>query len=185
LDVQVGGGGAVGLLVGDRVEGVGEGGARVLAGQLQGALAGRGQEGRDVDEGLDLGVVGGGLADDVAAVGVAYEDLRALDVVEDRAQGGGVGGRTAQRVGGGDDRVAVGAQVVDDAVPAGTVGEGAVLQDDRRLGAAAGVRGTGGLGRAVGGAAESERPESQTRRDRRDDARHQPFAAMLTTTNRS
>jgi hypothetical protein len=75
LDVQVGGGGAVGLLVGDRIEGVGEGGARVLVRQLQGALAGGGQEGGHVDQALDLGVVRGGLADDVAAVGVADEDL--------------------------------------------------------------------------------------------------------------
>lgn len=111
LDVQVGGGGAVGLPVGDRVEGVRESGAGVLAGEFQGAFPGGRQEGRDVDQGFDVGVAGGGLGDDVAAVGVADEDLRALDVVEDRAQGGGVGGRAAQRVGRGDDRVSVGATV--------------------------------------------------------------------------
>jgi hypothetical protein len=100
-------------------------------------------------------------------------------VVEDRAQGGGVGGRAAQRVGGGDDRVAVGAQVSDDAVPAGAVGERAVLQDDGRLGVSACVGGLGGLGRAVGGAAEGERTERETRRDRRDHTRYQPLASTL------
>ena len=60
-------------------------------------------EGRDVDEAGDLAGVGVDVRDHHAAVGVADEEHRALDDADDVADGGGVGGDAAQRVGGRDD----------------------------------------------------------------------------------
>jgi hypothetical protein len=94
-----------------------QGAAGELAGQLRRTLALVGLERGDVHQGLDLGVVGGGLADDAATAGVAGQDDGAVDAVEETAHGGCVLVQPAQRVGGGDDRVAGLLQLGDDVVP--------------------------------------------------------------------
>jgi hypothetical protein len=95
----------------------------------------RGERG-EVDERLDVGVAAGGLRDHGAAVGVTDNDLGALDAVEEAADGRGVELQAEQRVRCGADGVAVAAQPVDDRVEARRVGERAVHEHDRRLGAA-------------------------------------------------
>ena len=92
-----------------------------------------GREGGDVDQRLDVRVAGRGVGDHDAAVGVADEHDRAADRRQEAPEVGRVGGDAAQRVGGRDDLVAAVLELVDDAVPAGGVGEGAVDEDDGRL----------------------------------------------------
>ena len=71
------------------------------------------------------------VRDHHAAVGVADEHDRAVDGANQVADGGGVGGEAAQRVGGRDDAVTGVEQRVDDAVPARRLGERAVDEHDR------------------------------------------------------
>lgn len=61
------------------------------------------------------------------------EQYRAVDLVEHAGGVGGIGDQAAQRIGRGDDGIALPLQLLDDAVPAGRIGEGAVHQHDRRL----------------------------------------------------
>ena len=115
----------------DEVVRVGEAAARVHPGQrLDGLAGGRGEAG-DVDECLDVGITGGGVGHDEAAVGVPDEDDRPVDRVEDALEVRGVGVDRAQRVGGREDGVVVSLQAAGDVVPAGGVGEGAVDEHDR------------------------------------------------------
>ena len=93
-----------------------------------------GRVGGDVDERLDVRVAGRGVGDHDAAVGVADEHDRAADLAQDALDVGRVGGDAAQRVGRADDLVALVLEALLDAVPAGGVGEGAVDEDDGRLG---------------------------------------------------
>ena len=65
---------------------------------------------------------------------MADEHDRPLDRLQDAAQVLRVGGEAAQRVGRGDASCSRGAAAPDLVVPAGGVGEGAVDEDDRRLG---------------------------------------------------
>jgi hypothetical protein len=60
------------------------------------------------------------------------EQDRAVDLAEQAGGVGRIGGQAAQRIGRGDDGVALLLQPLDDGVPAGGVGEGAVHQHDRR-----------------------------------------------------
>jgi hypothetical protein len=84
-------------------------------------------------QGFDVTVSAGGLRDDGAAVAVSDEDLGARNAVDDAADRVGVEGQPAQRVRGGDDRVARAAQPVGQSGPARGVGEGAMYENDRRL----------------------------------------------------
>ena len=64
------------------------------------------REAVDVDEPGDLAGVGVDVGDHGAAVGVGDEHDRPVDRADEVADGCGVGGEAAQRVGGGDDVVA-------------------------------------------------------------------------------
>jgi hypothetical protein len=97
------------------------------------ALARSRRIGRDVHERLDVGVAAGGVGDHHSAIGVPNEDHWPLDGREELAQVLGVGGRSAQRVGERDDRVAVADQATGDGVPAAGVGEGSMDQNDGGL----------------------------------------------------
>lgn len=79
LQVQVGAGGAVRVGVGHLVHRGQDLGAGVLVDQYAELLALVGDERGDVDQRLDVGVAGGGVGDDGAALGVADQDDRALD----------------------------------------------------------------------------------------------------------
>jgi hypothetical protein len=92
-----------------------------------------GGEGGDEDQADHIGGAGGGVGDDRAAIGVPGQQHRAVDLAEQAGGVGGIGGHAAQRVGRGDDGVALLLQPLDDAVPAGRIGERAVHQHDRRL----------------------------------------------------
>jgi hypothetical protein len=105
-----------------------------LGRDLAQAFAFIGGEGGDEDQADDVRGAGRGVADDRAAVGVPGQQHRAVDLAEQAGGVGRIGGHAAQRVGGGDDGVALPLQPLDDAVPAGTVGERAVHQHDRRFG---------------------------------------------------
>ena len=72
--------------------------------QLAEDLPAIGGERGEIDQRLDVGVAAGGLRDDGAAVGVADEDLGALDAVEEPTDGRGVELQSDQRVRGGDGR---------------------------------------------------------------------------------
>ena len=98
-----------------------------------GALAGVEGEGGDVDQADDLAGVGGHVRDDGAAVRVADEHDRPVDGADELGQAGGVAGDRAQRVGVGDDSMAVGDQLLGDVVPARRLGERAVDEDDGAL----------------------------------------------------
>jgi hypothetical protein len=121
------------------------GGQDAVAGialDLEQGLAHLRGEGGDVDQPDDVIGVGGGVGDHGAAVGVADGNDRAGDLRNRAGDIRRVVGDTAQRVGGGDDRDAGGEEALDDAVPTGGVGEGAVDEDDGRGGAGGG----GGVG---------------------------------------
>jgi hypothetical protein len=90
-------------------------------------------EGGDVDQADDVRGAGRGVGNDRAAVGVADQQHRAVDLVEEAGDVGRIGGHAAQRIGRGDDGVALPLQPLDDAVPAGRVREGAVHEHDCRL----------------------------------------------------
>jgi hypothetical protein len=96
-------------------------------------LAGLRGEAVGVDEPDDLAGVRIDVRDHHAAVRMSGEDDGALDAADQVADGGGVGGDAAQRVGGGDHGVARVQERVDDAVPARRLGEGAVDENDRGL----------------------------------------------------
>jgi len=74
------------------------------------------------------------LRADGAAVGVGDEHDRSLDRLQHARDVRGVTRRAAQLVGRGDDRVPAVLQAIGHGSEAGGVGEGAVDEDDRRLG---------------------------------------------------
>src|SRR5690606_30189455 len=98
--------------------------------QLERRLLVLGGERGDVHETDDRVVVRGGLGDHDPAVGVPDEQDGPSDRPDDVADVGGVAGDAAQRVGHGDDVEVLLLQLLDDAVPAGGLGEGAVDEDD-------------------------------------------------------
>jgi hypothetical protein len=65
---------------------------------------------------------------------VADQQHGPAELVDDAGQVGGIGGQAAQWVGRGDDAAPLVLEPLDDAVPAGAVGEGPVHQHNRRLG---------------------------------------------------
>ena len=89
-----------------------------------------GREGGHVDQADDVLAAGGGVADHRTAVGVPDGEDGTGDLVEHAGDVRAVGGDAAQRVGGGDHLDSVGLEALDDAVPAGAVGEGAVDEHD-------------------------------------------------------
>jgi hypothetical protein len=114
----------------DRPQRVGERAARVQPRERDGALAGRRCEAGDVDKPGDRARAGVDVRDHGAAVGVPDEHHRAVDRAHQVADGGRVGGEPAQRVGGGDHRVARAQQRIDHAAPARRPGEGTVDEHD-------------------------------------------------------
>src|SRR5271165_4392708 len=76
---------------------------------------------------LDVRVAGGGVGDDHPAIGMADQDDRPADGLEEVGQGGGVVDQAAQRVRRGVDGVSVALQAPYDGVPAGAVSPRAVL----------------------------------------------------------
>jgi hypothetical protein len=138
------------------------GGQDAVAGialDLEQGLAHLRGEGGDVDQPDDVIGVGGGVGDHGAAVGVADGNDRAGDLRNRAGDIRRVVGDTAQRVGGGDDRDAGGEEALDDAVPTGGVGEGAVDEDDGRGGAGGG----GGVGHGVPSCLVAEDDGGRTR----------------------
>ena len=88
---------------GVRGEGVAQCAAREPGGQVERRLAMVGSERVDVHERDDGVIVGGGLGNDHAAVGMGHEHDRSFDRAKDVAHVGGVAGEIAERVGDGDD----------------------------------------------------------------------------------
>ena len=107
--------------------------AREHARELEAVLTGLRGESVGVDEPDDFAGVGGDVGDHRAAVGVGGEHDGPVDCTDDVGDGRGVRGEAAQRVGGGDHRVARVEQRIDDGVPARGLGEGAVDENDRGL----------------------------------------------------
>ena len=95
--------------------------------QLSPSLRG---EGVGVDEPDDVAGVRRNVGDHRASVGVCGEHDGPVDRADDVADGGGVRGNSAQRVGRGDHRVSGVEQHIDDGVPARGLGEGAVDEND-------------------------------------------------------
>ena len=87
-----------------------------------------------VNEPNDVIQSGRSLRDHRAAVAVADEHDGAADGADDGTDRGGVAGEAAQGVGMGDDSVARGTQLSDDAGEPGGVGERAVHEHDGGLG---------------------------------------------------
>ena len=92
-------------------------------------LAGVGSKGRDVSEAADFRIVAG-LGDDRASIGMADEDDRVLRGCNRALGDDHVIGERDGRVLDDDDFVSVLGQDVVDALPAGSVDESAVDQDD-------------------------------------------------------
>jgi len=91
-------------------------------------------EGRDVDQAGDVRRVRAESRDDLAAVGVAGDDGRAILAVQHLPQPGDVVGQGRLRELGCGDGEAGGLQALDDGAPAGAVGPCAVDEDDVRQG---------------------------------------------------
>lgn len=149
-EVEIRSRGAVRVFEGHLHQGRVESAAGESGGQLAKDFALVGHESGDIDECLDVGVPGRCLADHCTAVRMADQDDGALDTPQDAGDVCGVGGQTTQRIGGGDDTVAVGLQASDDPVPTGRVGERAVHQHDGRFAVGSASVGTRGHGRPVG-----------------------------------
>jgi hypothetical protein len=98
---------------------VAEGAARVLAREVEAALADSRREAADVDEAGDLAGIGGDVGDHEAPVGVADEDDRFFDGSNDVADGFGVRREPSQRVGDGNHMVTVASERADYAIPTG------------------------------------------------------------------
>jgi hypothetical protein len=94
----------------------------------------RGRQGVDVDEGLDLVIAGGGVGDDLPAVGVPDQDDRAGDAVQEVGQVGRVVGQPLEGVRWRVHGVPVSLQALDNGVPAAAVSPRPVLQHDGGLG---------------------------------------------------
>jgi hypothetical protein len=92
-----------------------------------------------VDQAHDVARVRGGVGDDGATVGMPDGQDRPRDLAEDARDVGGVRGHTTERIDDGAYCNVGRLQALDHAAPAGTVGEGAVNEDDRH-GPAGGVR---------------------------------------------
>jgi hypothetical protein len=103
------------------------GGARDLAE----SLAFLWREGGDEDEADDVLRAGGGVRDNRAAVGVADGEDRPRDLLEKRRDVGRVMSDAAERVRGRRYLHVRGQEALDHAVPARSVREGAVDEDDR------------------------------------------------------
>ncbi|MGW1544929.1 hypothetical protein ACWCPM_32715 [Streptomyces sp. NPDC002309] len=101
----------------------------VFARRLDRALAFSGHERGDECVHLDLVEAAGGAADGGAAIGVASKDDGPVDTRHQMLDVIGVAGQPAQRATGGHP-VFVFLQLLDDAVPAGSVCEHAVHEDD-------------------------------------------------------
>ena len=143
------------------------------ADQVQQGLALVGDERVHVDQGLDVGVAGGGVGGDESAVGVPDQDDGPGNGRQKVRQIGGVVGDAAQRVGRGVHGEAVLLQLPDDLAPAGSVRPGAVLQHDDGLGPtvpAGDVLSAGARGGGLGGGGQ----QAGHRKDRGDDDEAQP-----------
>jgi hypothetical protein len=86
----------------------------------------------EVDEGLHLVVAGGGVRDDIAAVGVADEHDRTGQGPQEFGEVGPVASEIAKRVGESDGTESSTLQGADLGVEAGGVGPCTVDEDDRR-----------------------------------------------------
>jgi hypothetical protein len=71
-------------------------------------------------------VRGSGVADDRATVRVPDQQHRAIDLADHAGDVGGIGGHASQRICRSDDLITQRQQPLDDAIPAGRIGEGAV-----------------------------------------------------------
>jgi CBS domain-containing protein len=95
------------------------------------ALTGLGRETGDVHEPGDVTRAGSDVGDDRAAVGVTHEHDGPVDRADDIADGGRVAREAPQGIGDGDHAMTRVPQRVDDAIPAGGLGERAVDEQDR------------------------------------------------------
>src|SRR3984893_5729036 len=109
-------------------------GARVHRHELGEGLTLVGSEGSDVDERLHVRDADGRVGDHRAAIGVANENDRTGDRLQDAMDVFGVGGKPTQRVCRCDHRKATTFEVRDFLVPSGRVRPATVHEHDRRLG---------------------------------------------------
>lgn len=101
-----------------------------LAEDLSEGLALVERERGDVDEPDRIRGAGARDGDHSAAVGVADEQHRPVDLVDEAGEVVGVVGQTAERIRRCEHRHVGGLQVLDDGHPEGGVGEAAVDEDD-------------------------------------------------------